>query len=182
MSDVAGAVHAVFDAPGDARDAVERLCAAGFEPREIEIRSSVPIRGVEAWCGMLLRSRAVLAAVGGALIGGVSGYLVASLTALDYPIVTGGMPIVSPMPVGIITYEFVALGAMLATVGTVFLEGRLRPRFRVTPGPLDRHVAEGRILVTAPCRDDVECRKALVALERAREVREARDRAPSSDS
>lgn len=94
------------------------------------------------------RSKVLPAAICGALAGGLGAWLIASQTALAYPIPTGGMPLIAPPPVAIVTYEGTALGLVLATVAAVVIEGRLwrRPQ---PAGPLDGLLAEGWILATA---------------------------------
>jgi Alternative complex III, ActD subunit len=46
-------------------------------------------------------------------------------TARLYPINTGGMPIVSPLPVGIVTSEMMMLMAILFTLAGMLWEGKL---------------------------------------------------------
>ena len=62
------------------------------------------------------------------------------------------MSIVAGPPVGVVTYEGTALGLILMTVLRVLWEGGLLPgrairSGRGRPSELDRHVAEGRLLL-----------------------------------
>jgi hypothetical protein len=83
----------------------------------------------------------------GGVIGGMAAFLLISLTSRAYPLPTGGMPIVPFPTTAVIMFEGLAIGAMLCTVATVLYECRL-PRFGVAPGPLDRHIAAGDIVLT----------------------------------
>ena len=139
--------HAVFETAELASAALDRLAAEGVAPTDIEVRSSIPLHGV-APRGSVTKSRVPLMAVLGGLAGGTGAYLLASLTAQAYPLPTGGMPIVALPPIGVITFEGTAIGAILCTVLTVLVECGL-PAFRRRPGPLDAYVAAGHVLVTA---------------------------------
>lgn len=139
-------VHAVFATPSDARDALRKLAEEGVRADDVEVRSSAPLEELPSLVPKH-RSRVPLMAVLGGLVGGTVAFLLASLTAKAYPLPTGGMPIVPLPPSGIITFEGVAVGAILFTVATVFYEGGLlRPRSR--PGRLDGHLAAGHVLVS----------------------------------
>jgi hypothetical protein len=60
-------------------------------------------------------------------------------------LVTGGMPIVSPWAFGIIVFELMALGAILATLGRMIFEAGLVKRR--APTDYDDAVADGKIVV-----------------------------------
>ena len=142
-----GVTQSLLEDEESLRTSLESLVDSGLDSSEIEIRSSIPLEQARSLPGVRTRSRIPLIAISGGVLGGLAAFLLVSFTATDYPIVTGGMPIVPALPLGIITYEGTALGAILATVIGVFLEGGL-PRFRHRVGPLDHHVAEGRILLS----------------------------------
>lgn len=80
--------------------------------------------------------------------GAVTGFVLAAGTAWLYPLFTGDKPIVSLFPVGIITYEFTMLFAILGTIIGMFIEMRL-------PGFLYRvqapEVTEGMIGISVLC-------------------------------
>lgn len=137
--------YAVFTTSSAAKTALDRLTDAGVTATDVEVRSSVPIHGI-APGGRAPKTRVPTMAILGGIVGGVGAFLLASLTALDYPLPTGGMPIVALPPSGIITFEGTAIGAILCTVATVFYEGELF-RFRKA-GPLDEHIAAGNIVVS----------------------------------
>ncbi|MEM1247619.1 MAG: quinol:electron acceptor oxidoreductase subunit ActD [Acidobacteriota bacterium] len=97
--------------------AVRGLRETGVAPR---IYSNVPLEELEEG-----RSKVLLFALVGAIVGGSSAFLLAAWSAKAYPLITGGMPLIAGPPVGLVTYEGTALGAVLATVLGVLLEGRL---------------------------------------------------------
>jgi len=65
---------------------------------------------------------------------------------------TGGMPIVPVPTTAVITFEGLAIGAMLCTVATVLYECGL-PRLSAAPGPLDHHLAAGSIILVVRSAD-----------------------------
>ena len=146
-------IHAVFEHEAEVKRSLQGLVRRGMDLSAAEIRSSIPLEQANLLPGVRTRSRIPLMAISGGFLGGLLAFLLATLTAKAYPLITGGMPIVAFQPVGIITYEGTALGAILATVAGVFWEGRL-PSFRCRPGPLDHHVAEGKILLSLRCHDE----------------------------
>lgn len=82
-------------------------------------------------------------AASGAVVAGIGGFLLASLTQKSYAIHTGGMQVVTLWADGIITYELTMLGAILTT-GIVFLITVLGGR---DPFPYELEVSEGKVLV-----------------------------------
>jgi hypothetical protein len=122
---------------------------------EIEVRGSTPLPDDldPEPAEQRPRSKVLFAAFGGALLGGLAAWLVATQTALAYPLPTGGMPLVAGPPVAIVTYEGTALGLILATVAAVVIEGGLWRRARA-PEPLDRLLADGWILAHASVPED----------------------------
>jgi hypothetical protein len=122
---------------------VEEVVAAGVDPAAIEVRSSQPIEKPLPLPSK--KSRVLWFALAGALLGGTAAFLMASLTALMYPLPTGGKPILSGPPIAIVTYEGTALGLILCTVLGVLLEGRLVRKS--SAGPLDRQLSDGLYLL-----------------------------------
>jgi hypothetical protein len=132
-----------FNQPVEARAAIRRLIQSGVDPESMEVMTSQPIHGerfLPEKKGTKLRTWALC----GAAIGMVGGFSLATITALNYPIVKGGMPIVSPWPVGLVTYETTMLGAILATLIGLLVELRL-PNFRNLP--YDESVVDGGVLL-----------------------------------
>ncbi len=87
-------------------------------------------------------------------MGGTGSYLLASLSLRAWDLPTGGMPELPLPPMAVMTFEGLAIGAILFTVATVLWECRL-PKLRHRVGPLDRHLAEGRILLSVRLEDSV---------------------------
>jgi hypothetical protein len=143
--------HAAFASPADARHALRNLADAGIAAADIEVRSSIPLEGVRA-PGPEPRTRVPVMAVLGGVLGGIAAFSLFSLSSLAYPLPTGGMNIVPLPPSGIITFEGIAIGAILCTVATVLYEGGLL-RLRREPGPLDRYLAAGSIIVSVRSTD-----------------------------
>jgi len=132
-----------------ARSAVRRLMQDGIDPGSMEVMSSQPIHGqpiVPDKKPTKLRTWALT----GAGLGLVGGFSLATLTALNYPLVKGGMPIVAPWTVGLITYETTMLGAVLATLVGLLVELGL-PNFKNLP--YDASVVDGGVVLAVACPD-----------------------------
>ena len=140
-------IQAIFSEIGPLRLSLRRLLDAGCLPAELEVRSCIPLKETESLPGISVRSRVLPAAIAGGLMGGIFAYLIAAFTSFSYPLPTGGMPINPALPFSIFTFEGTALGAILATVATVFLEAGM-PRLGPRSGPFDHRLAEGKILLT----------------------------------
>jgi hypothetical protein len=137
------AIYGLYDDPDSAQRAVDALRTAGIEARDLAVMSSQPFEEYEF--GRIDHQTLMpwLAVLGG-LLGGASGFMLATLTQKLYPLPTGGMPIVALWPTGIVTYELTMLGAILATLLTLLVSTRL-PDWRTHLH--DREVSDGRILV-----------------------------------
>ena len=154
-------VYALYSDPGSVQRAVEELRGAGIGEDEIAVMSSEPFEEYE----FSHRDSATwlhwIAGAGGALgLTAAAALLVYAQTA--WPIVTSGMPIVSWWPNLIIMFEMTMLGAILATVITLFMTamvpGKKLPRF------YDTAVADGRILVgVEDAKDETRVANALRA-------------------
>jgi hypothetical protein len=162
-----GRLHAVFESPYEVRDALARLAQDGVKARDIEIRSSAPLDHDVFPDGAGVHSRMPWMAMLGALLGGTAFFLLVKLTSEAYPLPTGGMPIVALPPAGVITFEGVAIGAIICTVATVLYESGL-PGFGTVAGPLDHHLADDHVLVTVRCDEGASTAWTSGALESAR--------------
>ena len=144
-------VEAAFEQVADLQAALEAALESGVEASQIEVRSPSPLEEGELPLPKP-KSRVLLFALAGAMLGGLTAFGLAAGTALAYPLPTGGMSIVAGPPVGVVTYEGTALGLILMTVLRVLWEGGLLPgrairSGRGRPSELDHHVAGGRLLL-----------------------------------
>jgi hypothetical protein len=140
---------AKFNQPVEARAAIRRLLQAGIDPKSMDVMTSQPIHG-EPFLPDQKPTKLRTWALAGAAVGLVGGASLAIFTALAYPLVKGGMPIVAPWTVGLITYETTMLGAVLATLAGLLVELRL-PNF--SGRPYDPSVVDGGVVVAVPCSD-----------------------------
>ena len=144
-------VEAAFERVADLQAAVAAALESGVAASRIEVRSPSPLEEGELPLPKP-KSRVLLFALAGAVLGGLAAFGLAAGTALAYPLPTGGMSIVAGPPVGVVTYEGTALGLILMTVLRVLWEGGLLPgrairSGRGRPSELDHHVADGRLLL-----------------------------------
>lgn len=139
----ANAVYGLYPSPDAAQRAVDGLRAAGIPDRAITVISSEPFEEYE----FSHRDKATwlhwIAGAGGITGTGV-GYWLTSAASRAWPIETGGMPIVAMWPNLIVMFELTMLGAILATVITLFLTAKLPTR---EPTLYDPEVSDGFILV-----------------------------------
>ncbi len=138
-----------FSQPAEARMAIRRLLQAGIQPDAMDVMTSQPIHG-EPFIPNMKPTRLRTWALVGAGIGLLAGAGLATVTALNYPLVKGGMPIVAPWTVGLITYETTMLGAVLATLVGMLVELGL-PNFKNLP--YDPSVVDGGIVLAVACPD-----------------------------
>jgi len=136
------AVHLIglFHDPDSALAAAGKLKGAGFETPEIQ--SPIPIHGVEEVLG---KKKSVIKrfTLIGAITGGTTGFLLASITAVLFPHPTGGRPIITFPPYLIITYELTILFGILATVLGFLISARLpaiKERLYVPEASIDKFV------------------------------------------
>jgi Alternative complex III, ActD subunit len=149
---MAETVFAVFNTPDEAVAAANRLRQQGVTGSRITIMSAEPIHVESSEAGEESKSRAGLFAIAGGVIGAASAILLTVWTSRSVDLVTGGMPIVSPWPFGIITFELTALGAILGTFARMIFEARLARHGALTD--YDEAVADGRVVLAVECADD----------------------------
>ncbi len=141
------ALYALYVQPEAAQRALDSLRAAAaelkFKSTQIVVISGEPHEGYaftdEHATGMPYRW-----AVLGAVVGGLSGYFLTTISQKSYPIVTGGMSLTPAWTNGIIVYEMIMLGAILTTL-LVLLVGAGLPNFK--PVITDPEIGAGKILV-----------------------------------
>ncbi len=137
------AVYALYTDPGAAQRAVNGLYAAGIAENDVVVMSGEPFeaqpfaqRDSATWLWYI-------ACLGGFL--GLSGSTwLTRMTELAWPLQTGNMPIVAWWPNMIVMFEMTMLGAILATVLTLFITAKLPSR---VPPLYDPEVTNGKILV-----------------------------------
>ena len=137
------AVYGLYPDPDSAQRAVDLLRDANVKDRNIVVLSSEPFDEYEF--GRRDHKTVIpwLAALGG-LVCGASAFLFVAFTQKVYPLPTGGMPIVSLWPNGIITYEFTMFGAILTTLVTLIITARSP---RDSARLFDPEVSNGKILI-----------------------------------
>jgi hypothetical protein len=162
-----GRLHAAFVRSADARAALQHLSQDGVNPEDVEVRSSVPLEHDVIPVGSTIKSRIPWTSIVGAALGGTAFFMMVKLTSEAYPLPTGGQPIVGLPPAGVITFEGVAIGAVLTTVATVLFECGL-PGWLKQPGPLDHHLAHDHVLVSVKCDETASTAWTAHAVETAR--------------
>src|SRR5881394_3338136 len=153
------AIYALFDSGDAAQRAVNSLRNAGVADSAITVISDQPMEAYE-FGEMNRATRIWYIASGGGLVGLVFATWLTRMTELGWPLPTGNMPIVAWWPNLIVVFELTMLGAILATVLTLFVTAKLPGRL---PKLYDPEVTNGKILVGVenPPADS------LPALERA---------------
>jgi hypothetical protein len=121
-----GGILAIFGELDAAVTAIERLRAAKM--RGITVFTPVPRHELEHALHEPEAPVRIFTLVGG-LTGAATGFALATWTSLDWPLVTGGKPIISLPPFVIIAFELTILFGALSTVAGLFINARL-PRVR----------------------------------------------------
>jgi hypothetical protein len=112
-------VSARFPEHGPVAAAIRELKNAGVDAGRIDLYSAKP---VALQRGVLDRpSRMSLAAVAGAALCGAGATAFMFYAQMDYPLVTGGMPLNSMWATGVISFEATMGGAVLA-IALMFLK------------------------------------------------------------
>jgi hypothetical protein len=153
-------VYALFTDPDTVQRAVDGLRAAGVGEREIVVMSSEPFeehefshRDSATWLHWI-------AGLGGAVgLAAATLFLIATQNA--WPIVTSGMPIVAWWPNLIIMFEMTMLGAILATVVTLFVTALVPGRSAISF--YDPEISDGYIAVGVEEAADPEATANLLA-------------------
>ena len=142
-------LHAEFREPADAVAAIERLAAAGMDKGGMELYSRRPIEEYPA----ALRRRSFIslgAVVSAILVGGIATALMFAIQR-DYPLVTGGMPIVSGWATAVVTFETTMAGAVLGICLMLLWESGLVGRRQGTPVP---HLPDEGVVLQVRCGAD----------------------------
>jgi hypothetical protein len=130
---------------------LEQLLNDGISSEQLDVRTPYHLSEVET---LLVQppSKLPLFALGGALAGFGGGFLLAALTSLDWPIITGGKPIVSVPPFLLIGYLMTILLGSLTSFAGFLLLARL-PRIEAL---VEEQDFDSRFIITiadevAPC-------------------------------
>src|ERR1041385_7931714 len=122
------AIYALYPDPNSAQEAFDALRRAGsklgFDPRKIVVVTSEPFEGYDFSDEHASSPMFPIAALGG-IAGGLFGYWLGAYTQTSYPLVTGGMPVITAWTNGIIIYELTMLGAILTTLLTLLVTAGL---------------------------------------------------------
>jgi ActD protein len=150
-----------------AKQSVNALISAGISTGDIVLMSSEPLEQY----GIPFHERTFMPwlVVCGAIVGGIGGFLLASLTQKSYAIHTGGMQVVTLWTDGIITYELTMLGAIVTTGVVFLLTGVLLGRDQF---PYEPEVSEGKVLVGVASVPASMRNKIIESLKAFGEVRE----------
>ncbi len=138
-------IYGLFADPRSADRGLKTLQSAGVPSQRILVMSPEPFEEYDFGRADRGTSMPWIAALGG-LLGGVSGYALAWYTQIAYPshIISGGMPVVSKWPSGIVTYELTMLGAIFATIVTLLITAKLLHwKFDI----YDPEISYGKILI-----------------------------------
>jgi hypothetical protein len=136
------AVYGLYSDGHSAQQAVNRLRSAGVADREIVVMSAQPMEEYE-FGHMDSKTWIWWMACAGGLLGMAAAFGLSWVTETSWPINVGGLPTFAWWPNLIIIFEMTMLGAILATVITLFLTAGLGRR----PGFYDPAVSDGKILV-----------------------------------
>lgn len=155
-------LHAEYREPEKAVQAVEALRRAGVEDGALELYSNRP---VETHPPVLpRRSRMSLVAVAAAILMGTVVTALMFRIQLDYPIVTGGMPITSGWATAVVTFEATMAGSVIGILAMLVLEARLLRRRKSGP-PVPALPADGVVLQVRYEREPAEVEEALAETE-----------------
>jgi len=154
-------ISASFDNAEEALSVLAELKRQGFSPSALTLMSAEPMHAAIDSSSTKARSRIAAFCICGGLIGAAGALLLTIWTARRVGLVVGGMPIVTPWAFGIIVFEMIALGAILATVARMIYEGGLMKRSKLPR--YDGLLAAGNVVLTVECGAD-ECRKQAEAV------------------
>ncbi len=124
MSESDQGILASFEHLDSTVEAIEELRRAGFKRRGIRVYAPVPEHTLEHAMGYGQSPVRVFALVG-ALTGTATGFALATFTATEWPLVTGGKPIVSIPAYVVIAFELTILFGALSTAIGLFINTHL---------------------------------------------------------
>ena len=168
-------VRALFEPSGYPESLVAELQKMGIPVNGVEVLSPLPLHGTALLrsAGVPLHRIAILAG----LVGIGLGIMIAAGTALLYPIVTGGKPLVAPPVVGIIAFESMMLLAIVTTFAAMLI--RIRSENRNT-SERDPRIDDGCIEVVLSLPPDAAQLETVKRVLQQAGAREIRHRLPPS--
>jgi hypothetical protein len=151
-----------FADKAEAVQAIKQLKANGYEPADLTVFSDEP---VEFPRGVLDRpSHMSLAVVSGAVLFFLLVVAFVYYTEYNYTLVTGGMPIFSFWPTGVVFYEVTMAGAILTTTVWFIWESGLLRRDKSIPVPT---IEPEVICLRVRCGAPAQLETAATVLEQA---------------
>ena len=151
-------LQASYRRPEDAIAAIEALASAGIPKSALEMYSRRP---VETHPPVLpRRTRMSLVAVLAAIASGSICTALVFWAQLDYPLVTGGMPITSGWATGVVTFETTMAGAVLGILAMLVWEAGLIGSRGRDPVP---ELPEDGVLLQVDCGEDSAAAREIVS-------------------
>jgi hypothetical protein len=161
------AIYGLYSDPESAQHAVDELRKTGVSDRAITVIASQPYEEYE-FSHRYKQTWIFWIAAGGGVLGLSAGLGLAYLTEASWPLVTGGMPIVAWWPNIIIMFELTMLGAIMATVVSLFVSTGLPT---VETRVYDVEVSQGMILVAVEKPSDVDAIEATLKTTNVETIR-----------
>ena len=166
-------VLGVFAEVDAAVEAIEKLRSAGL--KRIITFSPMPSHDLEHALHPPQSPVRMFTLIGG-LTGAATGFALPTWTSLDWPLVTGGKPIISIPPMVVIAFELTILFGALSTIAGLFINARLpRARTQVIYDPSFSAGNFGVFVVangsSAKAREIMQTAGAVSIRDRAEEVR-----------
>jgi len=169
------AIYGLYPDPDSAQRAFNVLERSqgelGFQGRDIAVLTGEPYEEYGFGRRDNVTRMPWIAALGG-LVGGLCGWWFVGFTQKSYPMISGGMNLVTKWSNGIITYELTMLGVILTTLFTLLITARIPDWFGRKL--YDPAISNGKILigVTNPpenAREELEKRLAAAGAEVVKE-------------
>jgi hypothetical protein len=167
----------VFDAVDATTRAIEKLRAAGF--RGMTVFTPMPSHEIEHALHVGESSVRIYTLVGG-LTGTAAGFALPTWTSLDWPLVTGGKPIISMPAWVIIAFELTILFGALSTITGLFINMRLPNRNVMQVYDSRFSVDHWGIVIPPPAGREAEIRN-IMKESGAVEIREQVEEVPVGD-
>ena len=111
----------VYDNQDDFLTKLKELVRSGIDPNTIDVRAPHVVHGLEETM-KLKPSHVRLFVLCGALLGAFTGYAFPTFTVLDWPLISGGKPMISIPPFTVIAFELMVLfGALSGFLGFIVM-------------------------------------------------------------